>query len=107
LRSFGKKECLIGLESTNALHISLAQPPRVRHHRLLNDGNEVRWAERYLADELRLVDTANLTRGRHEIKFGGSYAWLHYQESGVDTNGIFKFAGGGTGNATARSLSIA
>jgi hypothetical protein len=52
-----------------------------------------------------LVDTANLTRGHHEIKLGGSYVWLHYQETGgVDTNGIFKFTGGVTGNALADFL---
>jgi len=52
-----------------------------------------------------LVDTANLTRGRHEIKVGGSYVWNKYSETGgLQSNGIFTFTGSSTGNALADFL---
>jgi len=52
-----------------------------------------------------LSDTANLTRGHHEIKLGGAYIWSHYQETGgLESNGIFTFTGATTGNALADFL---
>jgi hypothetical protein len=52
-----------------------------------------------------LIDTANLTRGHHEIKIGGSYVRNKYAETGgLQSNGIFTFTGGTTGNALADFL---
>lgn len=49
-----------------------------------------------------LIDTANLTRGHHEIKFGGSFIWNKYSETGGNnSNGIYSFGGAITGNALA------
>jgi hypothetical protein len=49
-----------------------------------------------------LIDTANLTRGKHQIKVGASYVWNKYAETGgLQSNGIFTFTGGVTGNALA------
>ena len=52
-----------------------------------------------------LEDTANLTRGHHSIKLGGSYTWEHYQEAGAaGASGVFKFTTATTGNALADFL---
>jgi Carboxypeptidase regulatory-like domain len=52
-----------------------------------------------------LIDTANLTRGHHQIKVGASYVWYKYAETGgLQSNGIFTFTGGTTGNALADFL---
>ncbi len=52
-----------------------------------------------------LIDTANLTRGHHQIKAGASYVWYKYAETGgLQSNGIFTFTGGVTGNALADFL---
>jgi hypothetical protein len=52
-----------------------------------------------------LIDTANLTRGKHQLKLGASYIWNKYAETGgLQSNGIFTFTGGTTGNALADFL---
>ena len=43
-------------------------------------------------------DTVNLTRGHHDIKFGGSYVWEKYSANGNKTAGAnFTFTGAATG----------
>lgn len=50
-----------------------------------------------------LVDTANLTRGHHDIKVGGSFTWNVFQaNNGQQSNGIFTFTGGSTSNGTTK-----
>src|ERR1700722_8511473 len=40
-----------------------------------------------------LIDTANLTRGKHNLKFGGSYIWGKYAETGgAQAGGTFTFS---------------
>lgn len=58
-----------------------------------------------LQQSFGLLDTAYLTRGRHQLKFGGAYDYYHYQETGgLQDNGIFTFTGASTGNALADFL---
>jgi hypothetical protein len=58
-----------------------------------------------LQQSFGLVDTANLTRGRHNLKVGGSYFWDKYGEAGgQNSNGIFTFTGATTGNSLADFL---
>ena len=53
-----------------------------------------------LQQSFGLLDTMNLTRGRHNIKVGGSYLWNKYSEAGGQfSNGVFSFTGAITGNA--------
>lgn len=52
-----------------------------------------------------LIDTANLTRGYHEISLGGGFIWNKYSETGGNnSNGVYSFNGGTTGNALADFL---
>lgn len=58
-----------------------------------------------LQQSFGLLDTAYLTRGRHQFKFGGAYDYYHYQETGgLQSNGIFTFTGSTSGNALADFL---
>jgi outer membrane receptor protein involved in Fe transport len=51
------------------------------------------------------VDTVNLTRGHHDLKFGGSYVWEKYAANGNKTaGGQVTFTGGTSGNALADFL---
>ncbi len=51
------------------------------------------------------VDTANLTRGHHSIKLGGSFVWNKYSEDGGNiAGGNFTFTGSTSRNALADFL---
>jgi hypothetical protein len=51
------------------------------------------------------IDTVNMVRGRHDLKFGGSYVWSHYIENGANSaQGNFTFTGSVTGNTFADFL---
>jgi hypothetical protein len=54
---------------------------------------------------LGISDTFHLSRGHHEMKFGGSFFWNHYEETGTFLgSGKLTFNGGTTGNALADYL---
>jgi hypothetical protein len=58
-----------------------------------------------LQQSFGLIDTVNMSRGKHQIKVGASYVWNKYSETGgLQSNGIFTFTGGTTGNALADFL---
>ena len=54
---------------------------------------------------LGISDTFNWVRGRHELKFGGAYIWMHVSGTNAQsTNGQFTFSGSATGKALADFL---
>jgi len=54
---------------------------------------------------LGISDTFNWVRGSHELKFGGTYIWMHGSATNAQsTNGQFIFNGSATGNALADFL---
>lgn len=49
-----------------------------------------------------LIDTVNLTRGNHNLEAGGGMVWNKFATTGGnESNGLFSFNGGTTGNALA------
>ncbi len=92
-----KDQFLSNLGSTAGEGGPIAGPPRINVTGFFSAGPTGAGPSNISQVEFGAVDTANLTRGHHAMKIGGSYIWNRYSEDGGNVaGGTFTFSGAAT-----------